>query len=294
MPVRLKAKKKRYFSFALPGLQKRSASSAKESTTPPRSAPTSRRLAENALVNLMHAERPTALTTRFIERGRIGNTGKSVRLAPMAVHVRDKRDMVETSTSSSLRASPQLKQEKQHRNAAARVAGQHLANLVESNPGKFDASLAQGIIPDEMLHGLNIGHLIKLDVNEYDVIHEFQEIQYSQNRRLLHEIATDLTKLGVASVQDVERILPQIVAGTYLPTADTHQDDEIVEYETPPEERIRSAFGKLPERLRDNEIIEAFENLGKLDPVILLHNKAEAYFDKIDDRLAQINAPGTQ
>lgn len=132
---------------------------------------------------------------------------------------------------------------------------------------------------------MDLGYLV-----ESDVIHEFQELQNSENRLLLHEIATGLKELGTTSTEQLKKILPLIVQGGYSRPVDAHGADEITEHETSPEERIRSAFGKLPARLRGDDVIEAFESLNRPHPRTVLAAQGEAYMETINARLMEVNA----
>lgn len=286
------------FPFSLPLLTNRgpksSAASAATSSMPPRSALKRKPLPENSLVKLMHAEQQTELTTAFLRHAEPEHARKSVGFAEQAkvVDGTGKLSRIASKRFSThnvvVDSSPELRKSNTARRRDALFAAQNLSMLVKSHPaGTFDASIQQGIVPHEALEGADLGN-----VDPADVIHEFQELQKTENQSLLYEIANSLKALGATSADEAREILPGILQNTHVQHAHYHEADEILEEQASPAETLRAAFAKLPERLRGDDVIEMFESLGQPHPREVMNAKGEAYLDTIDERLAEINARG--
>ncbi|WP_244745227.1 hypothetical protein [Paraburkholderia terricola] len=287
------------FHFSLPGLTGRGAklsASAAKSSMPPRGVLKRKPLPENALGKLMHAEQPTKLTTEFLRREEQTHAPKSVTFAAKA-RVVDGAGKLRRVDSKRLdthkmveERSPELTRSNTARRQSAQHVAQNLSELIESHPeGTFDATIQQDLLPHEALEGADLDHL-----DHADVVHELGELQRRQNQGLLRQIALSLKTLAATSADEVREILPAIVRNTHVHEAHDHEADGITEEKASPEETIRAAFARLPERLRGEDVIEMFESLDAPHPRQVMAAQAQTYLDTIDERLAELNAKGVQ
>ncbi|VWB89002.1 hypothetical protein [Burkholderia lata] len=299
--------KHRLFSFSLPGMKSRNAqvtggNSAVLNTTdlsmPSRGALKRIPAPQNALGKLMHAERKSDLTKKFMK----SLDSKRVKLATKAQVLHEdgrlgKASTKRTSTHALSKPSVKLSNTRSERILTARLAAKNLAGLIEKHPaGTFDADLRQGSIPREAIEGIDINKLNEID--EIDVMFEHQESQRSTHAYLLHGIALNLKKLGATSSGEAQALLHRILqnpdAWSALSQDPSCEFDEITEATPHAVDVIREAYGQLPERLRGEDIIEMFDSIGKPHPRQLMAMKGQNYLDTIDERLAEINARGSQ
>lgn len=284
--------KSQIFGFSLPGLKRRSSTSASVSASapsmPPRSAlrpKPGKALGENSLAKLMHAEAPTAFTANFIR----GEEEKAARLAQKKT-ARVNHDPAAKLTSGHevIHQGPEdVTRMNRTAQARARDAGAEIFELMKDHPpGAFDAEFERGEIPTELLSRMKNPD----EVDHADVISAFEDKQRSYSDYLLHTAALSLKKLNPRSMDEAEALLQGIIENPHLHRMEEHALHEITEEDTP-QQAILAALAELPERRR-GDLIDAFENLDKPHPRAEMQARGQEYEDTIDARLAEVNRPG--
>ena len=293
--ARAAGSKRLAFGHALPG-SKAERAGGSSSSVAPRSALKTLAVRQNALARLMHAERATDLTRDFLAGHGAKAADKKVTFAPRARIEGEigEANRVATklqSTHNVVHHGPEEKVAAHRReDGEAKALARDLAHLVGAHPaGTFDANLLEGVLPAAMRE-----EVAWIDgeerVDDAEVILAFQDQQRVTHQMLLNDIGRSLAQLGATSAESAHALLREIIDGAYVRQAEHEDSDELFgEGDVRPEDRVRTAYAKLPERLRGDDIIEAFESVGQPHPRQVMNAKGQAYLDTIDSRLAQIN-----